>query len=66
MFKTEKTEVSTKMVSSPFNIDVDTIPDDFHIEMIDMKNNTYLKNVFFSVHIEFFYKSSMNPEKSPF
>lgn len=65
MFKNEKTAVSMKMFSSPFNIDVDTVPEDFQMEVIDMQNNTDLKNVFFSVNIENFYKSYVSPEKFP-
>ena len=60
-----KTTVSMKMFSSPFNIDVDTVPEDFQMEVIDMQNNTDLKNVFFSVNIENFYKSYVSPEKFP-
>ncbi|XP_042913201.2 general transcription factor II-I repeat domain-containing protein 2A-like, partial [Parasteatoda tepidariorum] len=32
IFKAEKTAVSIKMFSSPFNIDVDTVPEDFQME----------------------------------
>lgn len=66
MFKAEKTAVSMKMFSSPFNIDVDTVPEGFQMEVIDMQNNTDLKNVFFSVNIENFYESYVSPEKFPF
>ena len=53
--KCEKTSVSMKMFSSPFNIDVDTVPEDFQMEVIDMQNNTDLKNeLSFSKHIKFF------------
>ena len=45
MFKAEKTTISMKMFSSPFNIDVDTV------------------YIFFSVNIEFFYKSYVMPGK---
>lgn len=53
MFKAEKTAVSMKMFSSPFNIDVDTVPEDFQMEVIDMQNNTDLKNIFLSKHRKF-------------
>ena len=63
MFKAEKTAVFMKMFPSPINIDVDTVPEDFQMEVIDMQNNTDLKNVFFSVNIENFYKFCVGPEK---
>ena len=36
-----------KMFSSPFNIDVDTVPEEFQMVVIDMQNNTDLQNVIF-------------------
>ena len=46
MFKAKKTLVSTKMLPSPFNIDVNTVPEGFQMKVIDMHNNTDFKNVF--------------------
>ena len=44
-----------KIFYSPFNIDVNTVPEDFQIEVIDMQNNIDLKkSFFFSKHRTFF------------
>jgi len=54
MFKAEKTAVSMKVFFSPFNIDLNTVPEDFQMEVIDKQNSTDLKNVFFSLNIKIF------------
>lgn len=51
------------MFSPRFNIEVDTVPDGFQMEVIDIQNNTNLKYVFFSANIENFYKSYVSAEK---
>ncbi|ENN78852.1 hypothetical protein YQE_04693, partial [Dendroctonus ponderosae] len=53
------------MFSWPFNIDVDTVPEDFQIEVIDMQNITDLKNVCFLVNIEHLYTFYVSLEKFP-
>src|SRR5699024_8390628 len=48
-FKAEKTAVYMNFFFSPFSIDVSTVPENFQMEVIDMKNNSDLKNEFFLV-----------------
>ena len=44
------------MFFSLFNIDVDSVPEQFQMEVIDMENNTDLKIALFSVKIEHLFK----------
>lgn len=65
MIKAKKSAVPMKMFSSLFDIDVDTVTEDFQMEVIVKQINIDFKNVFFSVNIEHFYKSYVSPEKFP-
>jgi hypothetical protein len=65
MFKNEKTACFLKMFSSPFNIDVNLIPEMFQMEVINIQSNSDLKNVFFSVGIHDFYRLYVNSESFP-
>ena len=40
-----------------------SVPENFQMEVINIQNSTDLKNVFFSVNIDNFYKSYVSPEK---
>nr|ABE27268.1 unknown [Nosema bombycis] len=55
-FYTDKFSILLKIFSSPFNIDVDKIPPEYQMEIIDMQSNSNLKNAFFTVDIQTFYK----------
>ncbi|XP_026475998.1 general transcription factor II-I repeat domain-containing protein 2B-like [Ctenocephalides felis] len=65
MLRTEKIAMSIKMFSSPFNIDVDEVQANCQMEIINLQNNSEMKNVFFSVNIENFYKFHISSEKFP-
>jgi hypothetical protein len=57
VFKTEKMMVSMEMFSSPFNIDINKVPEEVQMELIEIQSNTDLRNAFFTVTIDIFYKS---------
>ena len=46
IFRSEKPLLSFNIFSSPFNIDVETVPDETQMELIDLQNNTDLRNKF--------------------
>jgi hypothetical protein len=41
--------ISFNIFSSPFNIDVETVPDELQMELIDLQNDTDLRNKFQNV-----------------
>ena len=47
IFRSEKTSLSFNIFSSPFNIDVETVPDELQMELIDLKHDTDLRNKFY-------------------
>lgn len=40
--------------SSPFNIDIETVPDELQMELMDLQNNTDLRNKFHNVNTQKF------------
>jgi hypothetical protein len=49
IFRSEKTFRSFNIFSSPFNIDVETVSDELQMELIDLQNDTDLRNKFQNV-----------------
>ena len=48
IFRSEKIVLSFNIFSSPFNIDVETVPDELQMELIDLQSNNDLRNTFHS------------------
>jgi hypothetical protein len=61
----EKTVCSFNIFSSPFNIDVETVPDELQMELIDLQNDTDLRNKFQNVDMHSFYQKYISLEKFP-
>jgi hypothetical protein len=49
IFRSEKTVRSFNIFSSPFNIDVESVPDELQMELTDLQNDTDLRNKFQNV-----------------
>lgn len=45
------------MFFSPFNIDINRVSEEVQMELIEIQSNTDLRNSFFTVTIDIFYKS---------
>ena len=51
------------LFSSPFTVNVETVPDELEMELIDLQNNTNLRNKFQWIEIHSFYKNYLDLEK---
>ena len=65
IFRSEETVLSFNIFSSPFNTDVETVPDELQMQLIYLQNDTDLKNKFQNVEIHNFYQNYTNLEKIP-